>query len=545
MRKKLVSLLLCMTTSAMLLAGCGASAGTAGTADKAADTATSGGDETGASTAAADSKAAQAVAERKAEAEKSGEYQKVVISFFDWTGRPAGLDRINAALSAHTEETLGLDVELQILDSAAYGDDMKLMLSSGEQVDIFNTCILGYSTCINNGYVLDLEEDNMFADYCTGIQEKVREDYIDACRVGGVLYGVPPIKDYAIETCAVCIGQEYLDGIGYDVSKLPTSDLGYPKATWDDINDIYAQLHEKYPDKYVMATQDNILTQGSSVDNVGGDYYGTLLDPMNSLKVENVYTSDIFKDWCQRTYEWNQAGYISKDALTDDTGASAKVKSGSYMAMMACCKPGYKTQISGECGRDMVVFDVGESFMSSASVSSFPWCINQNTEDPVAAIQVLDALYTDPVVEGLLCWGEEGKEYKVTEEGSITYADGVDANNSEYYPNVLWLMPNPYVTYVWQGDPLDLGAQMADFNDNCACKSKALGFTWDNTDYAAEYTALQNAYDEFAPKLVHGFVDPETGIAELESALEAAGLNDYMAAKQEALDAWAKENGIQ
>ena len=96
MRKKLVSLLLCMTTSAMLLAGCGASAGTAGTADKAADTATSGGDETGASTAAADSKAAQAVAERKAEAEKSGEYQKVVISFFDWTGRPAGLDRINA-----------------------------------------------------------------------------------------------------------------------------------------------------------------------------------------------------------------------------------------------------------------------------------------------------------------------------------------------------------------------------------------------------------------------------------------------------------------
>ncbi|MBR1847802.1 MAG: ABC transporter substrate-binding protein [Lachnospiraceae bacterium] len=541
MRKKIVSLLLSATVSAMLLAGCGSSAETAATTDTktATDTVEAG------DTAAAGDVAMQAIADRKAEAEKTGEYKKVVISFFDWTGRPAGLDRINAALSAHTEETLGLDVELQILDSAAYGDDMKLMLSSGEQVDIFNTCILGYSTCINNGYVLDLEEDNMFADYCKGIQEKVREDYIDACRVGGVLYGAPPIKDYAIETCAVCIGQEYLDGIGYDVSKLPTSNLGYPKATWDDINDIYAQLHEKYPDKYVMATQDNILTQGSSVDNVGGDYYGTLLDPMNSLKVEKVYTSDIFKDWCQRTYEWNQAGYISKDALTDDTGASAKVKSGSYMAMMACCKPGYKTQISGECGRDMVVFDVGESFMSSASVSSFPWCINQNTEDPVAAIQVLDALYTDPVIEGLLCWGEEGKEYKVNEDGTITYADGVDANNSEYYPNVLWLMPNPYVTYVWEGDPLDLGSQMADFNDNCDCKSKALGFTWDNTDYAAEYTALQNAYDEYAPKLVHGFVDPETGIAELEAALEAAGLNDYMAAKQEALDAWAKENGVQ
>lgn len=542
MRKKIVSLLLTATVSAMLLAGCGSSAETAATTT---DTKTATDTVEAGDTATAGDVAAQAIADRKAEAEKTGEYKKVVISFFDWTGRPAGLDRVNAALSAHTEETLGLDVELQIIDSAAYGDDMKLMLSSGEQVDLFNTCILGYSTCINNGYVLDLEENNMYADYCKGIQSKIREDYIDACRVGGVLYGVPPIKDYAIETCAVCIGQEYLDGIGYDVSKLPVGDLGYPKATWDDINDIYAQLHEKYPDKHVMATQDNILTQGSSVDNLAGDYYGTLLDPMNSLKVENVYESDIFKDWCQRTYEWNQAGYISQDALTDDTGASAKVKSGSYMAMMACCKPGYKTQISGECGRDMVVFDVGESFMGSASVSQFPWCINQNTEDPVAAIQVLDALYTDPVIENLMCWGEEGKEYQVNADGTIKYADGVDANNSEYYPNVLWLMPNPYVAYVWEGDPLDLGQQIADFNDNCTCKSKALGFTWDNTDYASEFTALKNAYDEYAPKLVHGFVDPETGIAELNEALKAAGLDDYMAAKQAALDAWAKENGIQ
>ena len=545
MKKKIASLLLCATTAAMVLGGCGSST--------AQDASQSGGTTTPAAASQSDGsaasgdvsdKAAQAIADRKAEAEKTGKYEKIIISFFDWTGRPAGLDRINASLSAYTEETLGLDVELQIIDSAAYGDDMKLMLSSGEQVDIFSTCILGYNQSINNGYVLDLEENGLFDDYCSGIKEKLRQDYIDACRVGGVLYGTPPIKDYAIETCAVCVGQEYLDAIGYDVSSLPTGSLGYPVATWDQINDIYAQLHAKFPDKYVMAIQDNELTQGSSVDNVGGDYFGTLLDPQNSLKIEDVYASDIFKEWAQRAYDWNQAGFLSQDALTDTTGASAKVKSGSYMAMMACCKPGYKTQISGECGRDMVVFDVGESFMSSSSISSFPWCINQNTEDPVAAIQVLNALYTDSVIEGLMCWGEEGKEYKVNADGTIGYADGVDANNSEYYPNVLWLMPNPYMTYVWQGDDLDLGQQIADFNDNCTCKSKALGFTWDNSDYASEYTALKNAYDEFGPRVVYGFVEPEKGIAELEDALKAAGLETYMQAKQNALDAWAKENGI-
>ena len=488
--------------------------------------------------------AQEAIDARKEEAEKTGEYQKIIISFFDWTGAPAGIDRINEALSEHTRETLGVDVELMIIDSAAYSEDMKLMLSSGEQVDIFSTCGPGYMTCVNNGYTLDFEEDDLFQTYGEGIQEKVRTEYLDACRVGGVLYGAPPIKDYAIQTSAVCIGQEYLDAIGYDYDAAEKDDLGYAKVDWDEINKIFAQIHEAFPDKYVMAIQDNELTQGSTVDNIGGDYYGTLLDPVNSLKVENVYESDIFKEWCERAYEWNQNGYLSKDAMTDKTGASAKVKSGAYMAMMACCKPGYETQITGECGRSMKVFDVGESFMSSSSVSSFPWCINQNTDDPVAAMQVLDALYTDSVVENLICWGQEGVEYTVNDEGTINYAEGVDANNSEYYPNVLWMMPNPYVAHVWEGDSLDIGQQMSDFNDNCPNKSKALGFTWDNSDYSAEFTALQNAYDQYGLIAVYGFEEPEKAIAELNEALKAAGLEEYMAAKQEALDEWAAENNI-
>ena len=488
--------------------------------------------------------AQEAIDARKEEAEKTGEYQKIIISFFDWTGAPAGIDRINEALSEHTRETLGVDIELMIIDSAAYSEDMKLMLSTGEQVDIFSTCGPGYMTCVNNGYTLDFEEDDLFQTYGEGIQEKVRAEYLDACRVGGVLYGAPPIKDYAIQTSAVCIGQEYLDAIGYDYDAAEKDDLGYAKVDWDEINKIFAQIHEAFPDKYVMAIQDNELTQGSTVDNIGGDYYGTLLDPVNSLKVENVYESDIFKEWCERAYEWNQNGYLSKDAMTDKTGASAKVKSGAYMAMMACCKPGYETQITGECGRSMKVFDVGESFMSSSSVSSFPWCINQNTDDPVAAMQVLDALYTDSVVENLICWGQEGVEYTVNDEGTINYAEGVDANNSEYYPNVLWMMPNPYVAHVWEGDSLDIGQQMSDFNDNCPNKSKALGFTWDNSDYSAEFTALQNAYDQYGLIAVYGFEEPEKAIAELNEALKAAGLEEYMAAKQEALDEWAAENNI-
>lgn len=549
MKKKLLAALLSLAMVGTMLAGCGGSTASndaPAAAAEEADEAEEAEDEEEAEEVEEGelTEAEQAIADRKAEAEATGEYPKIVISWFDWTGAPAGIDRINSTLSEYTREKYGCDVELLIIDSAAYVDDLKLMLSSGEQVDLFSTCAVGYTTCINNDYLYDLEEDDLLDTYGAKIHDVVRQNYLDACRFGGTLYGVPPIKDYAIQTAAIIIGKEYLDGIGYDYDSKEKDSLGFVVSNFDEITDIYTQLHEKYPDKYVYAIQDNTLTQGASVDNIAGDYYGTLLDPANSLEIEDVYSSDLFKEWCERTYAWNQAGFISKDALADDTGASARVKSGAYMSMMSCGKPGYITQITGECGKDVVVFNCGESFMAAGSVSSFPWSMNQNTEDPVLAMQILEAMYTDSFVSNILLWGMEGYEYQVLEDGTIDFAEGIDPNNSEYYPNVTWMMPNPYVAHVWHGDPLDIGTQMAAFNDDCTNKSKALGFTWDNSDYAAEFTALQNAYNEFGKTVTYGFVEPEKGIADLEAALKAAGLEEYMAAKQEALNAWAEENGV-
>lgn len=539
--KKLLATGLALVLAVSMLAGCGAKTTETSTKDNTTKTSTV--SQTGSDTQTENlSLAEQAIADRKAKATETGEYTKVVISFFDWTGAPAGIDRVNEAISKHTRETLGVEVELLIIDVAAYSEDIKLMLGStdeSDQVDLFSTCGPGYMTCVNNEYCYDLEEDGLLDNYGAGLKDVIRSDYFDACRVSGTLYGVPPIKDYAIQTAAICIGTEYLDGAKVDLTKFAKDDLGYLKASWDDIDEIFAALHAAFPDKYVYSTQDNMLTQGSCVDPVGGDYYGALVDPANSLEITNVYESDVFYEWCDRFYRWNQAGYISGDALTDTNGASARIKSGAYMAMMACGKPAYENQISNECARPMTVFDVGQPFMSSSAVSSFPWCMNQATADPVAAMQVLEALYTDPVVANLVCWGEENVEYTLNADGTINWAEGVDSNTSEYFPNVLWMMPNQYAAYVWEGDPVDVGEQTAAFNDNCPVKSKALGFTWDNSDVAEEYTALTNAYKEYAGKVIYGFVDPTTGLKELNDALKAAGLEKYMAAKQAALNDWA------
>ena len=177
------------------------------------------------------------------------------------------------------------------------------------------------------------------------------------------------------------------------------------------------------------------------------------------------------------------------------------------------------------------------------SIAGMPWCINSNTADPVAAMKVLNALYTDPYLSNLLCWGEEGVEYVKTDDGHITFAEGVDAQNSEYYNNVNWQTPNQFIAEIWEGDSLDIWDRMEDFNAN-SVKSKALGFSFDNSAVASAYTALTNVYKEYVLALTYGFTNPDTGIPELVEALKSAGLDDYIAAKQEALDAWAEASGV-
>lgn len=182
--------------------------------------------------------------------------------------------------------------------------------------------------------------------------------------------------------------------------------------------------------------------------------------------------------------------------------------------------------------------------MKSSAVTGILWHLNQACEDPVATMQLMNEFYTNPDLSNLIMWGEENKDYVVTEDGHITFPEGISAENSEWYHTMNWLLPNQYIAHIWEGDPLDLWTRMEAFNDN-SVKSKALGFTFDNSEYATEYTALKNVYDEYCKQITYGFVDPDTGIADMEEKLKAAGLDDYIAAKQEALDKWASANGVQ
>jgi len=467
-----------------------------------------------------------------------GDVTELVLMFMTWTGAPADTQLVQDAINAITVEKLGIAVDLQIADVGAYPQAVQLALAGGEQVDIFTTILLNYPSLIAQGYLVDLEENGLLSTCGAGIVEAVGQEFIDACRVSGTLYGLPNNRDMAQGRGCAAIATEYLEGIGYDVPY----DQEIVKITLEELNDIYARLHEAYPHLEVYRPVRLSMSQFSNVDMLGGSEFGVLTDYGSSLDVVNLFETDFYRAYCERMYEYNQKGYISLDAATDTTTVTELVKAGTLMSYTTGGKPGIKQQETNMCGRPMTIFQTLDDYISSAAVASFPWTIPINTVDASKAMVLLNEFYTNPELANLLCWGIEGVHYQVLESGLIDFAPGVDPSNSGYNHSVGWQLPNQYITHVWNGNAPDLWEQIAVFNKD-AQKSKASGFSYDSTNTVTELTAVQNAYDEYRYSLEYGYVDPATGIPEMNSKLMSAGLQRIIDDKQAQLNEWAQANG--
>lgn len=162
---------------------------------------------------AQDGSAAQAAIDAR---KQSGDIPTVTMAFLSFTGPSKGADRVNKRISEYTQEKLGVAVDIINIDISNYSQQMQLMFTS-DPVDIFCAIAdMGLSNSVNNGYALDLEENDLLATYGQNAIAAVGMENINTCRIGGTLYGIPQMKEFANGIGGVFIRKEYLDAIGYD-----------------------------------------------------------------------------------------------------------------------------------------------------------------------------------------------------------------------------------------------------------------------------------------------------------------------------------------
>jgi putative aldouronate transport system substrate-binding protein len=509
MKKRILSILLVLAMSVSLLTACGGK-GTDNTGSN-TDTGSDSTDNT---------------------ATGSDEKYTVVMGYIGNTHADEAL--VEAEINKILEPALNANIDLRPFSWGGYQQELQLTLSGDEKLDIVPIIVTNAAGYVSNGQVLDLT--NLIEQHGTNIKKVMDPDFITTPKIGDFTYGVTSMREQITWEGAI-MRADILQELGYTVENNICTDI----TNMDQLGEAYAKIKAKYPDMNMLgSTTGGTPLMRWEIHDALTDGFGVLMNYGQDTKVVNLYETEEFKQFAKTIYDWNQKGFLSKDAATTTETLQNQVKSGNTFSYFTPLKAGAVEQDELNTGYDLAISPLfGDAYVTSYSVNFFTWGIARNSTNPEKAFQVLDYIYGSADVMNLLNWGIEGKHYKVidAENKVIGFADGVTADTTGYFNNIGWELPNQEIAYVWEGETAAKWDTQREYIAN-ANRSKALGFSYDTTNVSNQLTALNNVKNQWYDAIGSGSVNPEEAIPQFNQALYDAGLQDVMDAKQQQLDAW-------
>ncbi len=441
-------------------------------------------------------------------------------------------ERIEQKINEILEPELNAKLDIVVLPWASASQQLQLMLSGDEKIDVFYTQATNAVQYMNAGQIVDMSE--LIDKYGTNIKQIYGEDIAKINQIDGFVYGVPnQIERGSIP--AVFMRKDLVEKYNID-----TTQIKEPK----DLENIFATVKAGEPDMtmlYSINDGDTPVTRLFRGDNLSdNNYLGVLMDQTNSTKLENFFATDWFKDTTTMLYNWYQKGYISQDAGTNTENWRTVCKAGNLFSLFFAYHPGTPVEFESSTGYDFeIVPFYNEPIINSSSYNGVTFSIAQNSENPEKTMEVLDYIYGSSEIMNLLNWGEQDKDYVIedADNGVINFPEGITSDNAGYNLNLGWELPNQFIAYKWTGSDPKLWEKMEEFNGS-AKSSKAVGFLFDSSNYSSEIAALSNIVKQYSGALYSGSGDPDELIPELLEALDDAGINEVIQAKQEQLDAF-------
>ena len=458
---------------------------------------------------------------------KDGEADHIVMVYPCET--PADQQLVIDAVNEITKELIGVTVEAIPINFSNYANQLNLMLTSNEQIDLFAVQASQFANFATSGHLLDI--GGLLESEGQGIIDAIGTTYLEAGKINGVQYAVTTNRDLA---------KGYGFGIVNEIAERNNIDVDAIK-TLDDMTEALAIIKENEPDivPFVADVSMPPSLRMSNVDQLG-DTYGVLMNKGENLEVVNYFETQEYKDLIHTFRDWYEKGYLSEDHITSNANYTEAIKAGMGFSYIQTTKPGIDKEESSKVGKDITVVTIIDEFATTTAPQTLQWAIANKTQYPESTMRFLNLLYTNADIMNLFAWGIEGVHYQVLEDGQIDYPDGVDAGSSGYNLRRGWAFGNQFLTYIWEGDSPSLWEDMGAFNKN-APVSKAFGFTFDTSKVQTEYAAVTNVVNEYRAALEFGLLDnQDEALEEYNARLMEAGLDKIIAEKQRQLDEWAQ-----
>jgi putative aldouronate transport system substrate-binding protein len=466
------------------------------------------------------------------ESDETEETEPYEVNFAYMTVGGEPTDELRAAVSDLAMSELGMTVNLIPITFADYFSKLPLMLASGtDPLDIMYVFSQDFGSFVDAQYIVNAAD---YVEQTQDIYELFGED-ADTGKIGDFLVGFPTAKERA-NPAGLIVRKDIFDELGYSVDDFSVTTDDY--ASFDQITDLFADVKAQYPDMIVM---DGTFTLGletfTYIDPLG-DSFGVLEDYGQGTTVTNWYESEQYRTFAEINREWYESGFLSQDIAVNQDEGEVKMQAGNTFAFVKTFKPNTAIEKLSQTGYEVEIIPISEGMKSTGAGALLS--VAGTSEDPAKAFEFLNWAYTNGEFNDLLNWGVEGVDWVETSDGLADFPEGGSLSTVGYHNDAGFLLPNQFAGHVWAGNPPNLEELYAEQSEQ-AVVSEAYGFFFDPSPVTNQLAQLNPVLEQYKKQVAFGVVDPESGIAEFNDALYAAGLQDVIREKQRQLDAWLAE----
>jgi putative aldouronate transport system substrate-binding protein len=455
----------------------------------------------------------------------------------------SGLKEVEAAVNEISVPSIKVRVKLMISEVGSYPDQLSMMMSSQEKIDLTQAIALGsarFNNVVAQNQFMDIGD--LLEKYAPELLKTVNgiiPNYLEGTRVNGKIYGVAGFFSKVTN---------YYYFVREDLLKKHSLSIDGIK----NLDDLEAFL------KKIKAAEPNMaaLSAGSSDADIlqmaNGGYYNVgdsvVLDNVGDTsrlgavfftsprKVVNLYKTPEYRkklEWARRLY---QAGLVYKDAAINTEMAEELVKANKVASWITGSELGAESAKSAITGYPIKALKLQSGLITTTAMRRFVWGIPSFSKEAEAAIKFLNLMYTDARITDLLNWGIEGRDYVQNPDGTIGYPEGITAQTVPYHSSdFIW--GNQFITKIWEGNPPNLGEMRIKENRE-ALPSVLMGFSYDPTPVQNELSSITNVIAQYRPSLESGTADPAVELPRFLKALDDAGADKIIAEIQRQLDVW-------
>lgn len=463
---------------------------------------------------------------------------------------PSGLQAVEDAINEITEAEINTHVNIEMIETGTYEQQVNLKTSSGEKVDLLLTMPAGSASFQNmaaQGQLMDIT--SLLDEYGQGIKDTVG-NLLGATSLSGKVVGVTTYRSL-VTSLYLVMRTDVLEDLGLleegqninsldDFEKILEAVKGSEK--WSSLAGIVPSdaigttlgLGGFYP---VTDSFDTITTY----DQLGDLNKIIAINPDGSdPTVVNNFATEEYRAIYDKMHDWYEKGYVYKDSTTNKEQAEQLVKSNVAFAYFSQSEIGIESSKEQACGMPMTCVKMATPYISTSNCTKFVWAVPSVSTEPEAAVKFLNMMYTDERIANLLAWGIEDVNYVMGDDGMAHFVEGEDANNAAYHTSD-FLYGNQFLVIPWEGQGADIRERALEEMQSTK-ESAYLGFVCDTTSVSTQLSAISNALNEYKPGIDSGISDP-SAYDDFLAKLETSGIQDVIDTYQEQLDAWLAAGG--